>query len=58
MNFLKTYNFRMPRNILFGINASEQVGQKAKELGQNGLEVYRDKNISWDNVVTKLLGDK
>jgi glycosyltransferase involved in cell wall biosynthesis len=32
--------------------------QKAKELGQNGLEAYRDKNISWDNVVTTLLGDK
>ena len=30
---------------------------KAKEFGQNGLRAYRAKNISWDNVVGKLLGD-
>ncbi len=29
--------------------------QKAKELGKNGLQSYRDKNISWENVVQKLL---
>lgn len=29
----------------------------AKALGNNGLLVYRDKNISWDNVVQKLLED-
>jgi glycosyltransferase involved in cell wall biosynthesis len=27
----------------------------AKELGQNGKQTYRDKNISWDHVVTKLV---
>ena len=32
--------------------------QKAKEFGQNGREAYRGKNISWDNVVVTLLGDK
>ncbi len=29
--------------------------QKAKELGENGLKSYHNKNISWDNVVQKLL---
>ncbi len=32
--------------------------QKARELGQNGLDAYRGKNISWDKVVTTLLGEK
>lgn len=30
---------------------------RASELGQRGLEVYKNKNISWDNVVHKLLED-
>ena len=29
----------------------------AYKLGQKGLEVYKNKNISWDNVVHKLLED-
>jgi len=29
--------------------------QKSKELGENGLASYRSKNISWHNVVQKLL---
>ena len=27
---------------------------KAKEMGKNGYEIYHQKNISWDNVVSKL----
>ncbi len=30
---------------------------KASEMGKNGLESYKNKNISWDNVVQKLLED-
>lgn len=30
---------------------------RAKKMGQNSLEVYRQKNISWDNVIGNLLGD-
>jgi len=29
---------------------------EAKKLGENGLRSYKNKNISWDNVVKKLLG--
>ncbi|RLA72808.1 MAG: glycosyltransferase, partial [Epsilonproteobacteria bacterium] len=31
---------------------------KAKELGLNGLQNYYDLNISWDNVVTRLLENR
>jgi len=30
--------------------------KEAKKLGENGLESYKNKNITWDNVVNKLLG--
>ena len=30
--------------------------QKAKKLGKNGLQSYRNKDICWDNVIKKLLG--
>ena len=30
---------------------------RAKKMGHNSLEVYRDKNISWDNVINNLIGD-
>ena len=29
--------------------------QKAEEMGKSGLDVYKNKNISWDNVVNTLL---
>ncbi len=32
--------------------------KEAKMLGENGLKIYKEKNISWDNVVKKLLGNK
>ena len=32
--------------------------QRAREMGQYGLEAYRQKNISWDNVVNRLLADQ
>jgi len=31
---------------------------RAKQMGKNALEVYQQKNISWDNVIEKLLGEK
>ena len=31
--------------------------KRAKSMGENGLEIYRQKNISWDNVINKLLGE-
>ncbi len=30
--------------------------QRAKEMGKKGLEIYKSKNLSWENVVNKLLG--
>jgi len=32
MNLLRLYDFRMPKNILFGMDSVTQVGEKAKEL--------------------------
>ena len=29
--------------------------QKTKQLGQNALEFYKSKNITWQNVVNKLM---
>lgn len=45
MNLLKIYSFRMPRNILFGLNASEKVGERAKELGGRKVLVVTDKSL-------------
>ena len=47
-----------PKQIAEKIDWLYENQQKAKKLGQNGLKAYRDKNISWDNVVAKLLGDR
>jgi alcohol dehydrogenase class IV len=45
MNLLKTYSFRMPRNILFGLNAVESVGERAKELGGRRTLVVTDRML-------------
>ena len=31
------------------------VREKTKQLGQNALEFYKSKNITWQNVVNKLM---
>lgn len=43
MNILKAYNFRIPRNILFGINTVEKVGERAMELGGAKAMLVTDK---------------
>lgn len=43
MNILKAYNFRIPRNILFGINTVDQVGERAKELNGTKALLVTDK---------------
>ena len=46
-----------PRMIAQKIDWLYENQQKAKEFGENGLQNYKEKNISWDNVVRKLLGE-
>ncbi len=47
-----------PRQIAQIIDWLYDNQHKAKELGLNGLQVYCDLNISWDNVVTRLLENR
>jgi len=44
-----------PKQIAYKIDWLYNNKQKAKEFGKNGLQSYLKKNISWDNVVQKLL---
>ena len=46
-----------PQEIAKKIDWLYERQHKAKEFGQNGLYNYKQKNISWDNVVHKLLGE-
>jgi len=45
-----------PKNIAKKIDWLYLNKKEAKKLGENGLESYKNKNISWDNVVNQLLG--
>ncbi len=54
MNILKLYNFRIPRNILFGVNASEKVGERLKELGGRKAMVVTDKVLRKTGTVEKI----
>lgn len=51
MNFLKAYHFRMPRNILFGLNTAEQVGERIKELGGSNVLIVTDKALHSTGVI-------
>ncbi len=44
-----------PREIAKKLDWLYENKQQAKELGKNALQSYKEKNISWDNVVHKLL---
>ncbi len=54
MNLLRIYNFRMPRNILFGINASEKVGERAKELGGKKALIVTDRILRSSGTIEKV----
>lgn len=54
MEILKMYNFRMPRNILFGINASERVGERAKELGGKKALLVTDSMLQATKAIDKV----
>ena len=54
MNMLKLYNFRMPRNILFGIDAASHVGEKAKELNGTKALIVTDKALHQTGNVEKV----
>lgn len=42
---MKIHNFRVPRNIIFGLNAAERVGTEAKHLGGAKALIVTDKII-------------
>jgi len=44
-----------PKKIAAAIDELYHNRQRAKEMGQYGLEIYQQKQISWENVVEKLL---
>lgn len=54
MNLLKLYSFRMPRNILFGINASEKAGERAKELGGKKVLIVTDRVLQPSGAIEKV----
>ncbi len=54
MNILKVYNFRVPRNILFGIGAAEKVGERVKELGGSKVMVVTDKVLRKTGTVAEI----
>ncbi|RXK12282.1 glycosyl transferase [Halarcobacter mediterraneus] len=47
-----------PKEIAEKIDYLYQNKQKAKEMGIKALKHYKSKNISWNNVVNKILGSK
>lgn len=54
MNILKTYNFRMPHNILFGIDAARQVGERARGCGGTKALVVTDKMLHDSGAIQKI----
>jgi alcohol dehydrogenase class IV len=44
----------MPRNILFGLNASEKVGERAKELGGKKVLVVTDKSLRPSGAIDRI----
>jgi len=56
MNFLKLYSFRMPRNILFGLNAVEKVGDRANGLGGKKALIVTDKMLHTTGAIGKVEG--
>jgi alcohol dehydrogenase class IV len=56
MNILKAYNFRVPRNILFGINTVSKVGERIKELGGSKVMVVTDKMLHKTGAIEKIEG--
>lgn len=54
MNVLKSYSFRVPRNILFGIDTAENVGERVKELGGRKVMVVTDKVLRKMGVIGKI----
>jgi len=54
MNLLRLYNFRMPRNILFGIDAETQVGEKAKELKGTRALIVTDRMLASGGAIDKV----
>ena len=54
MNILKAYNFRVPRNILFGINTVERVGERVRELGGSNVMVVTDKVLHGTGAIEKI----
>ncbi len=55
MNYLKTYNFRMPRNILFGVNTAQMAGERVEQLGGSKVLVVTDKVLHGTGAVEIIL---
>ena len=53
MNLLKLYSFRMPRNILFGLNAVDKTGERAAGLGGKKALLVTDKILHTTGAIAK-----
>ncbi len=54
MDFLRSYQFRIPRNITFGLGASETLGEKAKELGAQKVLIVTDRALGPAGIIGKI----
>lgn len=54
MEFLRFYQFRIPRNITFGLGAAETVGEKAKEYGANKALIVTDRVFGPVGIIEKV----
>jgi alcohol dehydrogenase class IV len=54
MRILKTYSFRMPRNVLFGIDSVNEVGERGRSLGGKKAFVVTDKALRGTGSVEKV----
>jgi alcohol dehydrogenase class IV len=54
MRILKTYSFRMPRNVLFGIDSVNDVGERAKRLGGKRAFIVTDRALRSTGSIEKV----
>jgi len=50
----KTYSFRLPRKILFGVGTSEKIGSEVKALGGKEVLLVTDQNLTKMGVAGKI----
>jgi alcohol dehydrogenase class IV len=45
MNYLRSYQFRLPRNITFGLGTVEKLGERAQEYGAKKVLIVTDRHL-------------